>query len=78
MIINLDNYNLNLKEKNIILDNILEPIIKKIVKANKLIKERIDILGLEEEEALKLYSNFKLNIKKLEINFDKKNLIKII
>ena len=78
MKINLDDKNLTLQEKEMIIDNIINPMIKKITKANKFIKERIDVLSLNPEETEKLYNKFKLNIKNLEININKNNLIKII
>lgn len=78
MKINLDDKKLTDQEKKLILDNIIAPMIKKITKANILIKERISVLGLDKEEEGILYNKFKLNIKNLEININKNNLIKII
>jgi hypothetical protein len=78
MNINLDDKNLTEQEKEIIINNIIRPINKKIEKANNLIKERINVLNLSDPESTKLYNNFKLNIKNLEIKFNKNNLIKII
>jgi len=78
MKINLDDKNLNPEEKEMIINNIIIPIIKKLTKANKFIKDRIDILSLDTKESEILYNKFKLNIKNLEININKNNLIKII
>lgn len=72
------NINLTHQEEEIIINNIIKPIKKKIKKANNLIKERISVLNLSDEEEKKLYKNFKLSIKNLEIKFNKNNLIKII
>ena len=78
MNINLDDKNLTDQEKEIVINNIIKPINKKIKKANNLIKERINVLNLTDQESIKLYNNFKLDIKNLEIKFNKNNLIKII
>ena len=78
MKINLDDSKLTDQERKLIFDNILSPMIKKISKANILIKDRCSALGLDKDEEIILYSKFKLNIKKLEININKNNLIKII
>ena len=78
MNINLDNKQLSKEEKKIIIHNILIPLINNIQKGNKKIKKKISLLELDKNEEEKLYNEFKINLKELEIVLNKNNLIKII
>lgn len=78
MNINLDNKQISKEEKKIIIQNILIPLINNIQKGNKKIKKKISLLELDKNEEDKLYNEFKINLKELEIVLNKNNLIKII
>lgn len=79
MTLNLDNKNLSDDDKKIIVNNILIPMINKIQLGNKKIRKLLECrLNLDMDTTNKLYDEFKLNIKKIEIKINKNNLIKII
>jgi len=79
MTLNLDNKNLSDDDKKIIVNNILIPMINKIQLGNKKIRKSLESrLKLDMDTTNKLYDEFKLNIKKIEIKINKNNLIKII
>ena len=55
------------------------PLINKVQFGNKKIKKLLESkLNIEQDKIDRIYNQYKINIKKLEIKINKNNLIKII